>query len=178
MIRNNGRRISLPLTFLPMGEASARAILDWRYEAPYDLYNLNSGDTEEMVRFFSDPQNAYHAIADDEGVLVAYSCFGRDAQVPGGDYDDPALDIGLGVRPDLTGKGHGLVFVSAVLRFAQRAYTTALFRVTVAEFNNRALRVWEKAGFQHVQTFAKEGHGIPFVVLTRPVAHNGEVTLD
>jgi len=71
------------------------------------------------------------------------------------------------MRPDLTGQGRGLTFVSAVLDFARRTFTPTAFRVTVAEFNKRALRVWEKAGFQPGQTFQRSRDDMPFVVLGR-----------
>ncbi|MBN1994883.1 MAG: hypothetical protein JW953_19460 [Anaerolineae bacterium] len=50
---------------------------------------------------------------------------------------------------------------------AFRTYAPPMFRVTVAEFNQRALRVWKKAGFQEVQTFQREGDGLSFVGLVR-----------
>lgn len=164
----------MPLTFLPMDEVSVRAILTWRYEAPYDLYSLDSGDAGASVQFFLDPQNGYQAIVDEQGDLVAYCCFGLDARVPGGDYGTPALDIGLGVRPDLTGQGSGLRYVSAVLGCAQRTFAADAFRVTVAEFNERARKVWQKAGFRPVQIFVRQQDGRPFVILMRNVTVNAQ----
>ncbi len=155
----------MPFTLRPMDEAGARSILSWRYEEPYALYNACPDEIEASMRTFLDPRNAYYAVADEGGSLVAYCCFGPDAQVPGGDYSTNALDIGMGVRPDLTGQGHGLTYVNAILDFARRTFAPAAFRVTVAEFNKRALRVWEKAGFRSVQTFQRERDGRPFVVL-------------
>jgi hypothetical protein len=102
----------LPFTFHPMNEADARATLDWRYDAPYDIYNIAPDDVEKEMQLLLDPQNAYYTITDEHGHLVAYCCFGPDGQVPGGDYSTAALDIGLGVRPDLTGQGHGLTYVN------------------------------------------------------------------
>jgi ribosomal-protein-alanine N-acetyltransferase len=157
----------MPLTFHRMDEISARAIQGWQYSTPYDVYNLDSVDNEETVQLFLDPQNGYHSIADERGDLVAYCCFGLDAQVPGGDYGLSALDIGLGVRPDLTGLGRGLTYVTAVLQFARGSFEAAVFRVTIAEFNKRALRLWKKAGFRPVQTFTRKPDGMSFVVLTR-----------
>lgn len=59
-------------------------------------------------------QSYYAALSKDE--LVGFFSFGAEAQVPGGDYDNAkALDIGLGMRPDLTGKSLGLGFVEAGL---------------------------------------------------------------
>jgi RimJ/RimL family protein N-acetyltransferase len=152
-----------------MDEVNARAILKWRYDAPYDLYNSDPDNAEKDVGLFLDPQNAYHTIIDEGEDLVAYCCFGPDAWVPGGDYTLNALDIGMGVRPDLTGQGHGLRYVKAVLDYGRRTFKPTAFRATVAEFNKRALHVWEKAGFRAVQAFQREPDGRAFVVLMREV---------
>lgn len=154
-----------PLSFRSMDEASARAILTWQYEPPYDLYNPDWKGIEGAVREFLDPDNSYYSMTAGTGDLQAYCCFGSEAQVPGGDYQETALDIGLGVRPDLTGQGLGHLYVQAVLEFARRELLPATFRVTIAEFNKRAQRVWMGAGFEKVQSFARSGDGLPFLVL-------------
>jgi ribosomal-protein-alanine N-acetyltransferase len=159
--------VEMAFTLPPMDEAYAHAILNWHYDPPYDLYDAGAGDADETVRAFLDPRYAYHAILDAEGDLVAYCCFGLDARVPGGDYSAPALDIGLGVRPDLTGQGRGHTYVRAVLEFARRTYSPPAFRVTVAEVNQRALRVWQSASFSVVQRFESEFDGRVFLVLVR-----------
>ena len=125
------------------------------------------GDVEPSVRSFVDARNGYWAMVDEWGDLAAFCCFGLDAQVPGGDYGMPALDIGLGVRPDLTGQGNGSRYVSAVLGFAQRTSEQESLRVTVAEFNERARRVWQEAGFSPVQRFERQQDNRPFVILVR-----------
>ena len=116
-----------------------------------------------------DPGHQYYRMADEQGELVAYCCFGLQAQVPGGDYRSEALDIGLGVRPDLTGQGQGLAYVNGVLDFARATFAPCSYRVTIAEFNERARRVWEKAEFQFVARFQRERDGRSFVVLVREV---------
>jgi RimJ/RimL family protein N-acetyltransferase len=153
--------------FTPMDEAAAQTIVGWRYPAPYDIYNMDFEELDEVVEFFVDPENSYYSISDATGELVAFCCFGHDAQVPGADYSADALDIGLGVRPDLTGQGRGAVFSAAVVDFAQRAFAPTSLRVTIAAFNLRARRAWEKVGFQLTQTFDKEMSNEPFWVLVR-----------
>jgi [ribosomal protein S18]-alanine N-acetyltransferase len=64
--------------------------------------------------------------------------FGEDARVLGFDYDDAALDVRVGMRPDLTGHGKGVGFARAVLDFARRTYAPDAYRVTIATFNRRA----------------------------------------
>jgi RimJ/RimL family protein N-acetyltransferase len=154
--------------FNKMDEISARAILGWRYDPPYDIYNLASDEVESVVQYMMDPQNAYSSITDEQGELVAYCCFGREGQVPGGDYSSDALDIGMGVHPELTGQGLGHEFVNSVLDFAGATFSPCVYRVTVAEFNKRALRVWEKVEFQLVDRFQRDCDKRPFVILVLP----------
>jgi len=148
-----------------MDESSARAIHGWRFDPPYDVYNLASDEAENVVKSMMDPQKAYFSIMDKRGELVAYCCFGREGQVPGGDYSRDALDIGMGVRPELTGRGFGHEFVDNVIDFAGTTFSPCAYRVTVAEFNKRALRVWEKAEFQLVDRFQRDHDKRPFVIL-------------
>jgi ADP-ribose pyrophosphatase YjhB (NUDIX family)/RimJ/RimL family protein N-acetyltransferase len=159
--------IEPPLTFSfsHMDDASAREALSWRYEAPYAVYNTTPEAVEAAVQGMLDPENGYTSLRDDDGELVAFCCFGPDAQVPGGDYGAPALDIGLGVRPDLTGRGLGSQFAEAVLEYAEFRDPRGSFRVTIAEFNTRAQRVWHRAGFRPAEAFARTGDGMPFLIL-------------
>jgi ribosomal-protein-alanine N-acetyltransferase len=152
-------------TFRPMDEAGAREILTWHYEPPYDIYNADPEEVEPFVRSLLDPANAYHTITNEGGELVGYCCFGADARVPGGDYGADALDVGLGMRPDLTGQGRGHDFFAAIVDFAQCAFEPRALRVTVAAFNQRAIRVYKKAEFERVQEFQRSGDGVEFVIL-------------
>jgi RimJ/RimL family protein N-acetyltransferase len=151
-----------------MDEASARAIHTWRYAPPYDVYN-GAGDVGAFVQTLLDPRNAYHTIRDVRGSLIAYCCFGPDARVPGGDYDEDTLDVGLGMRPDLTGQGRGPGMLVAILDFARRTFAPPALRVTVAAFNQRAQKVYQKAGFRVIQEFTRSD-GMPFVIMMRPAA--------
>lgn len=146
-----------------MDERQARAITHWRYPPPYDLYNL--AESEETVAYALDPQNNFYAMEDEGGALVGFCSFGQDGQVPGGDYHLEALDIGLGIRPDLTGGGQGIDYVNSVLDFARESFDPPRFRVTIAAFNRRAQRVWKKAGFRPAGRFWHEESGRGFIVL-------------
>lgn len=148
-------------------EDDARALLLWRYAPPYDLYNAAPSSFEKAVRVMTDPQFAYHSICNEQGELEAFCCFGEDARVPGGDYASEALNIGLGVRPDLTGHGCGHKYVRAALDIAASSYCPTVLRVTVAAFNTRAVRVWEKEGFSRAAAFQRTGDHLAFVVLAK-----------
>jgi len=153
--------------FSPMTPEVAREVLGWSYSEPYDLYNEDPESSETTVRTLLNPAYRYCTLRTGSGELVAYCCFGADARVLGGDYTSEALDIGLGVRPDLTGHGQGRRFVRAVLQYASTKLPSAAYRVTIAEFNRRARKVWERAGFVERQRFRRLSDGLTFVILVR-----------
>ena len=152
--------------FSPINEGSARIILSWRYNESLNFYNPNPSEIEETVKDFLNPENSYYSIFNNRNQLVAYCCFGEDARVKGGNYDVKALDIGFGLNPNLTRKGITFRIISAVYDFAKSHFSPTLFRVTVVEFNQQAIRLYEKAGFKQVQKFQREQDGMYFLVFT------------
>jgi RimJ/RimL family protein N-acetyltransferase len=131
------------------------------------MYNMSTEELESQVRFFSDPENAYFAITDEQGELLGFCNFGADARVPGGDYAAAAIDIGMGMRPDLTGKGFGKQYAAAVFNFAGTRYSEKQHRVTVAEFNRRAQRLCRRFGFTTLSRFTRTADGKPFIIMAR-----------
>lgn len=77
-----------------------------------------------------------------------------------------ALDIGMGIRPDLVGKGRGKQYAQAVVEYGVNQYAAKHLRVTIANFNKRAKRVWQQLGFEQVEKFVKIGTEEEFVVMT------------
>jgi RimJ/RimL family protein N-acetyltransferase len=146
----------------PMTAEYAADILSWRYPAPYDYYNVVGGDPG----YYLDPANEVYAVLSG-GELIGFRSFGPDGRVPGGAYDDSALDTGGGLRPALTGRGLGRSVIAAGLEFGRQRFTPEAFRVTVASFNTRALRVVTSLGFQPVSSFAATTDGRRFEILTR-----------
>ena len=156
--------------FRPMNDEEARAVVSWRYEAPYDFYDM-ANDPEGLEELLGPPERRedYYAVRSD-GELVGFFSFGPGGQLPSFDYpDDGYLDIGLGLRPDLTGKGLGLDFLLAGLEFGRRHFAPAGFRLAVATFNERAIQVYESAGFRRVTVFTHHTNGgdYPFLLMTR-----------
>jgi len=156
----------MSFTFRKMTKANADAIVGWRYCTPYDYYNPDPSHTQENIRRFLIPDNPYYSIHDGVPEPVGFCCFGPEGQVEGGDYGENALDIGLGLRPDLTGLGRGKSFLSAILGFADRTFSPAAFRVTVAEFNGRAIRLYRNTGFETTGRFQSRLDGRAFIQMT------------
>ena len=157
----------MALIILPLDEESARALLGWAYNPPYDIYNHLPEEIDKDLRYVLDPVNGFFGIHAADGALVGFCSFGKDAQVPGGNYTEELLDLGLGLRPDRTGKGMGPAVIGAALEFAGRKFNPAGFRVTIASFNIRARRAWEKAGFTEAAEFARTNDGRDFVILVK-----------
>ena len=152
--------------FAPMNDEEARAVVSWRYEAPYDFYDM-ANDPEGLEELLGPPERheGYYAVRSD-GELVGFFSFGPGGQLPSFDYaDDGYLDIGLGLRPDLTGRGHGLEFLLAGLEFGRRRFAPVGFRLAVATFNGRAIQVSERAGFRRVTVITHHPNGADYTFL-------------
>jgi RimJ/RimL family protein N-acetyltransferase len=161
---------NLQLSYHPADEGSAREFLQWHYEPPYDIYNCPPADLEEALQYNIDPKNNVYAAFNQDDELVAYCSYGQDAQVPGGDYSEEALDIGLMVKPELTGQGLGAAFAKEVIQNGISLYGPGKMRVTIAAFNKRAIRTWEKNGFQQTQTFKRKSRdGMEFIIMTKEI---------
>ena len=143
---------SLALT--PLSEADARSILEWRYNPPYDWYNPPPLSDEAVANLIN-PNWQFHSIKSGN-TLIAYASFGNDGRVTGGDYSDPAIDIGLGLAPALTDRGLGAIVLQAILEFAKTTFPNPAARLTVARFNQRAIRLYDRAGFKLTQEFSHE----------------------
>jgi RimJ/RimL family protein N-acetyltransferase len=120
----------------------ASEVAPWHYDPPYDFYDLASdpADAAEM----HDPAHAdhYRAVLDDgDGRLDAFWYFDRHGNV---------VDVGIGLRPELTGQGLGESFLRAQLDYATSEWSPAIFRLFVAAWNWRAIRLYERLGFSEV----------------------------
>ncbi len=144
-----------------MSDDEAREISNWRYGPPYDFYDATSD--EDDLRELLDPErrkDAYFSAFDDEGDLVGF--FQVEAECE-------TVDVGLGLRSDLMGAGLGLDFVLAGLDFGRERFSPARFTLAVATFNERAIRVYEKAGFSRgdVYTHRTNGGEFSFLAMAR-----------
>ena len=134
-----------------MMEESWVEMRSWHYPPPYDFYDGDIDPPLNPERFF--------AALDAESRLVGFYYF---------EVKPPDLDYGLGMRPDLVGQGLGLGFFLAGLAYAREHYRPRRVFLHVAEFNERARLVYERAGFEvvsrHVRTFERFGD-VPFLTM-------------
>lgn len=145
-----------------MTHEHAEDISTWRYPPPYQTYDMVGVQPADLL----EADAGFHAVLAEQR-LVGFRSFGPDGRVPGGEYDDAALDTGGGLRPELTGCGLGRTVVAAGLAHGRDLFAPRAFRVTVAAVNTRALRVVESLGFGRVATFTATRDAREFVVLVR-----------
>jgi ribosomal-protein-alanine N-acetyltransferase len=122
----------------------AATICAWHYPPPYDFYDL-SADVDDQAEL-SEPHRwgrEYFAACNESGELAGFFQF----RTP----DSGVVEIGLGMHPDLTGRGLGRDYMSGGMDFARERWTCERFRLFVAAFNRRAITVYERLGFRTVE---------------------------
>lgn len=156
------------LKLRPITPVDVTIMLSWRYPEPYQIYNAsNKPVSTEDIDYFTQPKLHYHSVLDEQNEMIAFRCFGSDAQVPGGDYTEDALDLGGGLRPDLTGQGLGRHVIAAAMNFAIDEFAPTHFRTTVAGFNLRAKKVCQSLGYRPVSEFVRPSDKLKFIVMTK-----------
>ena len=145
-----------------MTQEEAEAIADWQYEPPYDFYDWPA-DHRDLAELLDPARRGdhYFSARDAAGELIGFFGFGHKGDVVG---------VGVGLRPDLTGRGLGQSFLEAGLAFARERLTPTRFKLSVADFNARAIKVYERAGFVTTRSFEHETNDslFSFVELERP----------
>lgn len=134
-----------------MALQEAREVSRWRYEGGYSFYDMsrNPEDFEEMAN--PEGRERFYSAFDASGDLAGFFSFT--------DEGDGELSVGLGLRPGLTGRGLGEDFARAGLEFGRHGLGARRFRLSVATFNRRAIRVYDRVGFRAGNTFTRPSGG-------------------
>ena len=132
------------LTIEPASPETFAEIGAWRYEPPYDFYD---GDQDPVLN-----SERYFGAVGEDGTLVGFYYLEEKGE---------AVELGLGLRPDLTGRGLGAEFFRSGLDFARSRHPGRPVILNVAAFNERAITVYERARFletgRHVRSFERWG---------------------
>ncbi|WP_369900318.1 GNAT family N-acetyltransferase [Bacillus manliponensis] len=145
----------MPYTFQKMTEEQAKHIAYyWHYDGKYAFYNMEA-DEEDLAEFLNSEMRGdqYFAVMDKRELVGFFSFY---------QAKDNSIDMGLGMAPSLTGIGKGLSFVKAGMMFSMRKYNPKSLTLSVAAFNERAIKVYEKVGFEIVGTFVQQTNGSRF----------------
>lgn len=138
--------------FQPMTQSEAEHIAEqWHYDGEYAFYDV-AADEEDLAEFLDPKQRAgkTFSVYREEELIGFFSFNQPEAQI---------VDIGLGMHPDLTGKGEGQRFLKEGIDYAKDSFSPDLFTLSVAIFNERAIKVYERAGFKKIKTFMQATNG-------------------
>jgi RimJ/RimL family protein N-acetyltransferase len=104
----------------PMTAEDAHAIATWRYPDPYSFYEWDR-DPDDLAELLDPAEwgRRYFSADDGHGELAGFFVI-KPA--------DGVAEIGLGLRPALTGRGLGAAFLDAGMRFAAARFGCAASR--------------------------------------------------
>jgi ribosomal-protein-alanine N-acetyltransferase len=154
-------------------DAAAEAIASWRYPGVYAFYDLDRDpDDVVLIRDATRRDGRWFAVDDaTTGELVGF--FELKPRLT-------EVELGLGLRPDLTGRGLGGPFVQAGIALARERHPGMRLFLLVAVFNDRARKVYERAGFRARGTrmLGVGGEVVEFIEmeLPEPGAQRGRVS--
>ena len=154
--------------FAPMNQEYANGIVsNWHYDDVYSFYDMAAD--EDDLRIFLDTKNwqsIIRAVLNENEELVGWASF----------YTENAeFWLSLGLRPDLTGQGLGVEFVLECIRYAISHYKPVndTIKLAVALFNERAIKVYQRAGFVETNRTIRDTHigQVDFIEMEKHIAH-------
>ena len=131
------------LTYHLMTEQEKELASSWQYEGEYAIYNEPSyQEQKEKGIGFGNParDKNFYAYCDGQE-LVGFTNILEEQQ---------AVFIGIGVRPDLCGHGYGQQMMKLAQTISQTLYPGKPLYLEVRSWNKRAIRCYEKAGFERL----------------------------
>ena len=99
-----------------------------------------------------EPDEGYWAVVDGHDTLLGFCCVGAAARVPGAPQDDYVIDVAIGIRPQLAGRGWSSELGRAAVRYASSVALDRRLRTTVPEWNEVGRYAARQAGFTSVGT--------------------------
>jgi len=157
-------------TIRPFTEADADGVASWRYPPPYDAYDVN--EDPSMDDEMRDPDRwgaSWFAVDDAEsGELAGF--LELVASESGSEAGTQEVEVGLGLRQDLTGRSVGVGFVNAALDFSRERSSPRSFALDVFPWNERAIRCYEQAGFERGEVYDRRfdnGNEVTFLRMAR-----------
>lgn len=130
----------------PLTKETVALIAQWEYKAPYDAYSFK-GHHDEYLLDKSTWGTEQFCLVDGRIVLGQVAC----------QYEGNNLWVGWSMAPEFCGKGNGAVFVSKCVQELRRIKGhSGQILLRVSSRNKRAIRAYQKAGFQYVETIQDE----------------------
>lgn len=140
----------MKIKLAPLTEEHGKEICQWSYEEPYSVYNyidwntmvtLGWGITQKEKR-----EKEFLAVVDEKKELFGYIRLIEERD---------AIMIGIGLRPDLCGKGIGQQVMMLLKEESMKRYGNKKIILEVRSFNIRAINCYKKVGFTETDRYIK-----------------------
>jgi ribosomal-protein-alanine N-acetyltransferase len=160
-------KYEMKFIFTPTNEKYANDIANWHYDDVYSFYDMAAD--EDDLRILMDTknwQNTIKAVLNEDDELAGWASFYTQ-------NDEFWLSLGLGA--DLTGQGLGEEFVSECVKYAVSGNKLVrnTIKLAVALFNQRAIKVYQRAGFVETNKIIRDTHigQVDFIEMEKQIAH-------
>lgn len=145
------------ITYHVMTEEEKEIIASWNYTGEYEIYNMPSyQEQKEKKVAFGNPKCAKNFYAYyDESTLIGFTNILEE---------EKEVFIGIGVSPDICGKGYGQKILQIAHSISKTLYPNKPMYLEVRTWNKRAIACYQKAGFKidgqefDQQTMSGAGH--------------------
>lgn len=124
-----------------MNEFEKEIIASWKYEGEYAMYNLPSykEQKEKSMALANPKRTKNYYVYYDENTLLGFTNILEE---------EKEVFMGIGVNPNLCGKGYGKHILLVACGIAQDLYPNKPLYLEVRTWNERAIRCYEFAGFK------------------------------
>ena len=124
-------------------DAEKCEICAWTYPGDYAVYNLPSYEVmkEKQIGFFNPVREQNYRAFYDGDCLVGFVNIKEE---------ETQVFIGIGVKPALCSKGYGHRILHETYRISKALYSEKPLYLEVRTWNERAIRCYQKAGFEIV----------------------------
>ena len=148
-------------------EYASDIVSNWHYDDVYSFYDM-AADQDDLTIFLDikNWQSVITAVLNEDDELVGWASFYTE---------NDEFWLSLGLRPDLTGQGLGVEFVSECIRYAISHYEPSndTMKLAVALFNLRAIKVYQRTGFIETNRTVRDTHigQVDFIEMEKQIAH-------
>ncbi len=129
-----------------LNQEYATAISEWEYESPYNIYSFKGQPNEYLFDKNTWGIEQFCLIRKDT-IIGQVAC----------QFDDNKFWVGWALNPKFCGQGSGYLFISKCvdeIRKKKNYYGEIFLRVAIS--NKRAVKAYQKAGFEFVEIIQDE----------------------
>ncbi|MGR3762998.1 GNAT family N-acetyltransferase [Rossellomorea sp. NS-SX7] len=138
--------------------------ITWTYEGVYSFYDNNIQEKKIDGFLQSVDTDHLYSVIDHQDRLIGNCEFFNV-----GDSPEVVMAVGVQMKPSLTGNGAGLTFIQAIIEQGREQIGYNHLELAVVDFNKRAIKVYENAGFRRKGEFENviRGENYRFIIMEK-----------